>query len=521
MNDTLAAMSLREKIGQLICACSGDWPALETVVAQGGAGSVYGCLGRQGYTARAAAELINHLQQAAKYPLLFVGEQEHGSHHNFIGGTELPAYMAIGATRSSELAYEFGGINAREGRAVGYNWISCPTVDVNIEPANPIINTRSLGEDPALVAELGMESCRAIVEQRGLTCVCHCPGHGATKLDSHLKLESVTRTEQELWEVELAPYRAAIPRGYMNCIMTAHIHYPAWEPEDGLPATLSRRVLTGVIRERLGFTGLFATDGMGMKAIADNFPGGEAAVRAVEAGCDILLVSDIAATTEALLGAVTSGRLPESHIDAAVGRILAAKQWMGLFESRLVDVAQVDTVVGCPAHTATAKRMAREAVTLLRNEGLPLSPAARTLVLGDAGEGLVAEVKRRNPAAVGLDMAAAADTAALRDAVREADAIIIGLVTRVRSSDAGSARLGDELPALVREVVALGKPTALLVLGNPYLAADLPETAVCLCTYSECPDSVEAATMALYGELTPSGKLPVTVSATYPYGFGR
>jgi beta-N-acetylhexosaminidase len=514
----LSAMTLEEKIGQLICACSGDWPSLDKVVAEGGAGSVYGCLGRQGFSARAAAEMINHLQKVSMYPLLFVGEQEHGSQFNFIGGTEFPSYMAIGASRSPELAYEFGRINTAEGRAVGYNWISCPTVDVNIEPKNPIINTRSLGENPALVSDLGGESCRAVVEGKGLTCVCHCPGHGASDCDSHVRLPTITRTEEELWEVELAPYRAAIPKGTMNCIMTAHIHYSAWEPEVGLPATLSRRVLTGVMRERLGFQGIFATDGMTMKAIADNYPGGEAAIRAVEAGCDILLVSDVAGTTEALLGAVNSGRISLAHLDAAVGRILAAKEWMGLFANRLVDVEKVDGIVGRAQHKATAKRMAREAITLLRDEGLPLRANAKTLVLGNECEGLVTEIRRRNPAAMTLD--SASDPQALLKAVREAEVVVFGLVTQVRAYDEESFKANEALLAQVREIAAVGTPTALVVMGNPYVVADLPETEVCLCTYSECPDSVEAAVMALYGELKPTGKLPVTIAGKYPYGFG-
>ncbi len=302
------SMSLEEKVGQLLCGRF-HWDSVEEDAAEGRVGSVYGLLDNLG-SARAAAEYLNHLQTIARYPLLFVGEQEHGSHRNFAGGTELPAYMAFGAARSKELAYLFGKVNTAEGRAVGYNWISCPTVDVNIAPENPIINTRSLGEDPALVTELGMESCRAIVEGRGLTCVCHYPGHGATTCDSHRELPTVDRSEEELWEVELAPYRAAIPAGYMNCIMTAHIYYPAWEPEVGLPATLSRNIMTGILRDRLGHQGLIATDGMGMLAIADNYGTGEAAVRALAAGCDIQLTPDIDEASLALMKAIETGVVP-------------------------------------------------------------------------------------------------------------------------------------------------------------------------------------------------------------------
>ena len=242
MQSALAEMSLDDKIGQLMCGRFG-FKNLEDLVQRGRVGAIYGLLSNRG-SARAAAEHLNHLQRLAKRPLLFVGEQEQGSGRNFAGGTEFPAYMALGATRSKELAYLFGEINTAEGRAVGYNWISCPTLDVNVEPANPIINTRSLGERAELVTELGVESCRAVVENRGLTCICHFPGHGATAEDSHTELPVVERSKAELFEVELAPYRAGIRGGYMNCIMTAHNSYPALEPQAGLPATLSHNIIT-------------------------------------------------------------------------------------------------------------------------------------------------------------------------------------------------------------------------------------------------------------------------------------
>ncbi len=515
----IESMSLEEKVGQIICGRF-HWDNVEKDAAEGRLGSVYGLLWEMG-SATAAAERINHLQSIAKYPLLFVGEQEHGSHRNFAGGTEFPAYMAIGATRSKELAYLFGKVNTVEGRAVGYNWISCPTVDVNIEPSNPIINTRSLGEDPALVTELGMESCRAIVEHRGLTCVCHCPGHGATTCDSHAELPTVERSDEELWAVELVPYRAAIPAGYMNCIMTAHIYYPAWEPEVGLPATLSRNVMTGIVRERLGHEGLIATDGMGMKAIADNYGTSEAAVRALLAGCDIQLVPDVDEVMAAITGAVEAGRVPMALLDAAVARILKAKKWLGLFDNALVDVSAVDGIVGCDEHRAIAKRIAREAVTLLRSEGLPLSTGARLLVItGAEDDALAQEIAKRNANAQVFAVTADTDTAAIVAAAADVDNIVIGIATRVRASDEASARANERLLALTRELVATGRHTSLLALGNPYVVKDLPDAAVCLCAYSECADSTAAAVEALFGEFTPSGRLPVTISEKYPFGFG-
>ena len=270
LRSLLQSMTVKDKIGQLICGRLSS-TTVEDLVAAGTVGSLYGLLGNQD-SARAVAEWLNHLQSIAKYPLLVMGEQEHGSARNMPGGTEFPAYMAIGATRSKELAYLVGKINTLEGQAVGYNWISCPTVDVNIEPRNPIINTRSLGERPELVTELGAETCRAVVENQGLTCVCHFPGHGATSRDSHVELPVVDRTREELHSVELAPYRFAISRGYMNCIMTAHIYYPALEPRSGLPATLSSNIMNTLLRKEFGYTGLVATDSLRMKAVADHFP---------------------------------------------------------------------------------------------------------------------------------------------------------------------------------------------------------------------------------------------------------
>ncbi len=515
----LDAMSLEEKIGQLICGRFG-WDDVEEDVAEGRVGSIYGLL-RDMDSATAAAAHINHLQSIARYPLLFGGEQEHGSHLNFRGGTEFPAYMAIGATRSKELAYLFGKVNTLEGRAVGYNWIACPTVDVNIAPDNPIINTRSLGEDPQLVTELGMESCRAIVENRGLTCVCHCPGHGATTCDSHAELPTVNRDADELWEVELAPYRAAIPTGYFNCIMTAHICYPAWEPEANLPATLSRNIMTGIIRERLGHDGLIATDGMGMKAIADNFTSGEAAIRALLAGCDIQLSPNVAEVSAALAEAIEAGRIPLAELDAAVSRILRAKEWLGLFDQALVDVSAVDDIVGCPEHRAIARRVAEEAVTVLRGEGLPLSKNANLLVIIDAQDSTLAvEIAKRSPAAQVLCVSSDDEAAEAVAAAREADGIIIGIATSVRANDEESVRGNQRLIGLAQQIVGTGRHTSLLVMGNPYVVADLPDASVCLCTYSDCDDSVAAAAGALFGEFAPSGRLPVTVSDQYPFGFG-
>lgn len=514
----LESMSLDEKLGQLICLTTREWENAAGLAAEGLIGSLYGCQASRFGKAEEVAELINHLQGEARQPLLFVGEQEHGSYLNFPGGTRFPAYMATGATRSADLAYQFGAVNAREALAVGYNWVSCPTVDVNINPDNPIINTRSLGEDPELVSQLGGETCRAIVEQHGLTCVCHFPGHGATECDSHARLPVVDRSAEEMRAVELAPYLHAIPHGWMNCIMTAHIHYPAYDTEPGLPATLSRNVLTGLLRGKLGYKGLIATDGMGMKAIADNYPGGEAAVRAVEAGCDILLVADAEGTRKALRQAVTSGRLAEGIVDAAAERVLRAKHWMGLYARRTVEVERVSEIVGCSEHRSVAKRIARESVTLLRGHGLPLRRNGRVLVACWGECDAAMEVSRRRAGVTAMQLVEAPPEHLLA-ALKQADHVIVAVETSVRAYQEDALKPPPQLVQLVSAMLSTGKHVSLLILGNPYLAAQLPATNVCVCTYDNCPDSVEAGVMALYGELKPQGKLPVSMDG-FPYGFG-
>ena len=527
----LSQMSLDDKIGQLICARFSA-KDLEDLVSRGRVGSVYGLLASRG-SARAAAEFMNHLQRLAKRPLLFVGEQEQGSGRNFAGGTEFPAYMALGATRSKELAYLFGRINTVEGRAVGYNWISCPTLDVNVEPANPIINTRSLGERADLVADLGVESCRGIVENRGLTCVCHFPGHGATAEDSHAELPVVKRSRAELLAVELAPYRVGIRAGYLNCIMTAHNSYPALEPQPGLPATLSHNIITRLLRQELKYKGLIATDSLSMKAVSAKFAPGDAAVRAVAAGCDILLTGDIEANIAGVKQAVESGRLSLERLDASVGRILEAKRWLGLFEKATVDVAAVDAVIGCSEHRAVARRVARESVTVLQRTGIPLAKGRKTAVissarwcdlasgLGNADEHVFREAGNRMPEARMLVLGQSGEGwAEARSAAREAEAVILALGAKTRSYTDESRRSNARLFELVREIASLRKHTSVLVLGNPYVVKDLPRTEVCLCAYSNCADSVAAAFEVLFGEIKPKGRLPVTVSQEYSYGFG-
>ncbi|NIP83464.1 MAG: beta-N-acetylglucosaminidase, partial [Gemmatimonadetes bacterium] len=288
--------------------------------------------------------------------------------------------MALGAAGSDRLAYELGRVVGREARAVGVHINFGPVLDVNSNPANPIINTRSFGEDPALVARLGAAYIRGAHDAGLLTTAKHFPGHGDTSEDSHLELPVIGADRARMDAVELPPFQAAVREG-VDAIMTAHIAVRGVLGEDAPPATLSPYFMTGVLREELGFEGLLVTDAMTMGGVADEFGGGdEVLIRALEAGADILLMPpDVGEAVEAVTGAVERGRLPEERLDASVRRILEAKARAGVHRSRTVDLEAVDEVVGVRAHTELARQVAERSLTLVRDRSglVPIADSAR------------------------------------------------------------------------------------------------------------------------------------------------
>lgn len=400
VESTLAGLTLRQKVGQMIMPwVMGDFspegsPSLERIHRLIDRDEIGGLIISVG-TPLDVATKLNTLQRRSRLPLLVAADLETGAGfrmrgavhlpglHDLGGATNFPALMAVGAADDPFLAYEMGRITAMEARAVGIHVPFAPVLDVNSNPDNPIINTRSFGEDPQRVGDLGVCFIRGMQEHGAIATGKHFPGHGDTETDSHLALPVIRTDRARLEAVELPPFRRAVEAG-MGALMTAHIAIPELTGEPSLPATLSPRVLTGLLRETWGFGGLVFTDAMDMNAIDRLFGRGEASVRAVEAGADVLLMPPnpdeaIRAVTQAVL----SGRIPESRIDASVRRILSAKVAMGLHERRTVDLEEVHRVVGIPAHTGVAREIAERSLTLLRNEGgvLPLrgSPGARVL----------------------------------------------------------------------------------------------------------------------------------------------
>src|SRR5204862_4193472 len=345
-------------------------------------GSPLGVVKSQAYP---TAVLNNQLQAKSKLPLLVGADFERGTAMRLDEGTSFPTAMALAAGGNLKDAYTMGKITAVEARAVGIHWIYAPDADVNNNPGNPIINTRSFGENPERVAQFVSEFVRGVRENGGLATAKHFPGHGDTAADSHIDLPVIRADRARLDSLELIPFRAAIS-AQVDSIMHGHLIVPALEPDPNTPATLSHNILTDLLRQQLGYQGLIVTDAMDMGGITVRYAPGEAAVRAVAAGADCLLMAPgPGAAFEALEGAVESGRISKERLDAAVRRILQAKARLGLNASRLVAVNAINKKNGSPRWQKEAQDISDRGVTLLRDtpHRLPLdgTKPSRALLL--------------------------------------------------------------------------------------------------------------------------------------------
>src|ERR1700682_3769161 len=396
---TLRKMTADEKIGQLLFTTyHGSFTATDSAAYQqilhdvkdlhvGGFinithGSPLGIVKSQAYP---TAVLNKQLQSKSKLPLLIGADFERGTAMRLDEGTSFPTAMALAAGGETKDAYTMGKITAQESRAVGVHWIYAPDADVNTNPGNPVINTRSFGEDPKRVAEFVTEFVRGVEENGGLATAKHFPGHGDTAADSHIDLPVIRADRDRLEHLELVPCRAAISAG-VGSIMTGHLSIPALEPDVNTPATLSSNILTGLLRDELHFEGLVITDAMDMGGITTRYAPGEAAVRAFLAGADALLMSPVPdAAFEALQAAVKSGRISHERVDASVCRILQAKARLELNKNKLVDLNAINEKFGRAPWQKAAQDISDRGVTLLRDTAnrLPLSTAkpSRALLL--------------------------------------------------------------------------------------------------------------------------------------------
>jgi len=564
VSQTLAAMTVDEKIGQLLMAqvvstyIGSDSDEFERAsafvrdqhvggfVVSGGAEAAPNVLLNTAYGTVTlgqpleAASLINRLQARSKVPLLVAADFEGGVGFRIAGATSFPKAMAFGATGDERLAYSAAVISAAEARAIGVHLHFAPVADVNNNPKNPVINTRSFGADPARVGAFAAAWVRGLAAGGAMATLKHFPGHGDTDVDTHLGFATVGHPRAHLEEVELVPFRAAIA-AKADAVMTAHLGLAAVD-DSGNPATLSAPITEGLLRKDLHFDGLAVTDSMGMAGVTSKASAGDAAVRAVEAGNDIVLNSpDQAAAFKGLRQAVENGRIGVARLDASVTRILRAKARLGLHRARLVDLNELPMHVGTRSAAKVADDVSARAVTLIKDErntvplALPREASVLFLSIVDYPAGwriaspsraFQPELRQRWPNTTAIeisDRATREEIELVRAMAARYDAIVAAVYVRASSASGRSdlpAPLADLLKQLAASTKASNAPFIAAFFGSPYAAALVPEVPAILLTYDLYDRAERSAVRAIAGDAKIGGRLPVALPGLAELGAG-
>lgn len=549
-DSVLAGLSLEEKAGQLLMPwILGDFsPEGSTsrvrileMVEELGLGGVIVSVG----SPTEVAAKLNQLQLDSKLPLLVAADLERAAGFRFrgivylpgpihLGGaTEFPSLMAVGATGDEGLARTMGEVTGSEARALGVHVPFAPVLDVNNNPDNPIINIRSFGEDPEDVARLGTAFVRGLQDSGGIATGKHFPGHGDTDTDSHLDLPIIDVSRERMDSVELLPFQAVIDQG-IGGIMTAHLSIPSLTEDRNTPATLSPGVLTGLLREDMGFEGLIFTDAMDMYAIDRRHSREEAAVRALEAGADVILMPpDPKAARDGIVSAVEEGRVPLERLDASVMRILQAKESLGLDRDRMVPIEDVAKKVGIEKNQDAAQEVADRSVTLLKNEGdlLPLlgTRSARVLSVTYRGEtdlmagrvlnaGLRERYPRLSTGVLNRNTPGNIHEGLLARA-RRSDLVVVSLFVTIVSYS-GSVALPEEMSGFIQALAEENIPHVVISFGNPYLLREFPDVRSYMLAWSGAGVSQRAAYKALFGDIPIQGTTPTRIPPLFQIGDG-
>lgn len=543
-------MTLEEKAGQLLMpwmlgdfapAGSEDFERMAEAVRDDGVGGVIVSVG----SPSEVAAKINNLQSLAKYPLLVGADLESGAGYRMrgavflpndieLGGATLfPSLMAVGAAGDDSLAWEMGRITAVEARAVGVHLPFAPVLDVNNNPDNPVIATRSFGEDPAEVARLGSAFVRGLQEHGAIATGKHFPGHGDTGVDSHVDLPVIRVDRERLDRIELRPFRAAVDAG-MGAVMSAHVSIPSVTGSVSMPSTLSPAVLSDLLRGEMGFEGLIVTDAMNMAAITRRFGARDAVVRALEAGADIILMpEDPREARESLVAAVRSGRVSEARLDRSVARILALKERMELDRERYTDIFGIHRKVGIPEHVERATEIAEASITLVRNSRNLLSlrgtrtanvlsvtyRARNNLLAGRYFNDRVRETYRRLRTAYLDSGVADSEYERLLARASRSDLVIVSAYVAAARTD-GRPNLPEALSDFVDTLAERRVPHIVISFGNPYLLSDVPEAQAYMLAWSASEVSQIAAARALFGEIPIRGRTPTGLPSLFEIGDG-
>lgn len=565
-NEQLQKMSLEEKIGQLISVGinatflnqdSDAYRALKHHIEDNKVGGIILFRG----PVYESVILVNRMQQLARYPLLISADLEAGAGMRFDDTVNFPWNMAVGATGNPEYARRQGEITAREARALGVQQIFAPVVDVNNNAANPVINVRSYGEDPNDVARFAAAFTEGAQTAGAIATAKHFPGHGDTAVDSHRGLPEINVNRARLNTVEFVPFQASVNAG-VGAVMVGHIALPQIDAtpvkplpraikgkptdtdEDGeiieekaaMPATMSP-VIGNILRKDLKFDGMIVTDALSMSGLTIYFTQEEAAVRALEAGADMLLKpADVDASFRGVRDAVKSGRITEQRVEESARRILAAKYDLGLVDQRLTPVDTIDRIVGSKDVPALATEIAEHAVTLVRDEDnlVPLknlSPEARVFNLaitnGDDRNWIAnAFVSRLNRSGLKVETVVLDDRSTEQevqkavDRAKSADLVLASLYGRVRSGQALSVGLPESGARALSALMDAKSRIVGISFGNPYLLQGFPGLRTYVVAYGDMPALQQAVARALLGEIDLVGRLPISLPGLYPRGTG-
>jgi beta-N-acetylhexosaminidase len=561
VQSTLKKMTVEEKVGQMIVSSfqsnfmSTDSEAFETLVRAvheqkvggfhvfGGTEAVPPVLLNPTYGAvtlgqpMAAASILNRLQAISHLPLLNTADFEAGVGFRIFGATTFPRLMAFGAARDERLAEEAGRVTGEETRAIGVHVNFAPVVDVNNNPRNPVINTRSYGEDPQLVGRLASAYVRGLQAAGVSATLKHFPGHGDTDVDSHLGLPMIKHPRARLDQMELVPFRAGIASG-ADAVMTAHIEMPELDPTPKTPTTLSGPIIQGLLRKDLKFDGLIYTDSMGMAGVAAMYSPAEAAARAVKAGNDVILHSpDDEAAYNGVLAAVKAGQIPEAQITASVERILRAKARAGLHRTRSVNLESIPTIVGTRKNQAVADQVAERAITLVKDarNQVPLQAPRDAQILylsvldfpsnwriAAPSRTFIPELRKRWPNVTSIELSdrtSPSEIELVRAMAGRYDAVVASVFVRAGSAS-GRMDLAPPLQRLLNDFAKQPRPFVTVFFGNPYVAMYMPDLPAVMLTYDFYDRAEAAAVKALAGETPIGGRLPIELPGYAKVGAG-
>lgn len=539
----LSEMTLREKIAQMIVTNSfglrldksdKEYKRLQDLVLNKKVGGVIFFKGNS----IEEAELINELQSMSQTPLLISADFERGTKMRLDDGSLFPSNMGIGATRNPELAYKMGLQIAKECKAMGIHQNYSPVMDVNNNPLNPIINVRAFGEDPELVSTMGDAMIKGLQDGNIIATAKHFPGHGDTDIDSHNDLPVINFGTDRLDKTELVPFKSAINSGVMS-VMIAHLAFPELEKDASVPASLSKNIVDGVLINKLGFKGLIVTDALNMQGITKHFSTEQVALMCVNAGIDLILMPQgEELTISTIENAVNSGAISVERIDASVTKILNAKNWLKLFDNKLVDVSKVSEVVNNSDAQNLSQLIADESITLVKNDGklLPFKKENKTekLMVVSMNNGndkansdfFASEFYNHSKEHFGsltvYDVMGDFNygDSIINNAVNNNyETILIPVYAKVKIMT-GTVGLPQSQLDLINTLVAKGKKVIVVSFGNPYLIQGFTGINSYVCAYGDSESSIRAGIKALLGEINFKGKLPVTITNEFKFGTG-